>query len=120
MSKSQVRFIGSSVSKMVHRSGVFAGYLHRLLICAKCSRSPRDFNNVIRRLMSTNFRGGGGGAELGGDGVPFRPKRALVVSKLSRYAFERKRYSQLGEDGLKKVVCLLSFSLTSFFTNNDE
>ncbi|XP_071799758.1 NAD kinase 2, mitochondrial-like [Asterias amurensis] len=89
---------------MVHRSGVFAGYLHRLLICAKRSRSPRNFNNVIRRLMSTNFRGGGGGAELGGDGIPFRPKRALVVSKLSRYAFEKKRYSQLGEDGLKKVL----------------
>ncbi|XP_022109858.1 NAD kinase 2, mitochondrial-like [Acanthaster planci] len=87
----------------------------RIVCCATCLHRLGDFKLSARRLLVfgrgassssslTEQEGRDAKSNFGGNGVPFRPKRALVVSKLSRYAFEKKRFGDIGEDGLKKVL----------------
>ncbi|XP_038075892.1 NAD kinase 2, mitochondrial-like [Patiria miniata] len=101
MSRSQIGFCATCFGLHINRLGnniAKTGNFSTLSLIRRLFRSSSSSSNSPEQPRR------GGGTEYGGEGVPFRPKRALVVSKLSRYSFERKRFHDLEEEGLKQLL----------------
>ncbi|GAB6026087.1 hypothetical protein CHUAL_012290 [Chamberlinius hualienensis] len=78
----------------------FRGLISSRNVCGASIRTKKSTNSSVVNFQCHRSIISGGGVHT----EVFKPKRALVLTKLSRYEFEKKRKPELSEEQLEKVL----------------